>query len=233
MQSLTDDYGLPTVKAALRFLKIRLQSHPESAALAAEIDPVRDPVLDAEESHEQAYEAWLSACAVVRYFDDKLGTLIKRVSRDAFNLVDGNRKDPRYQKLFSTAPSKGMRGIATDPQERYVRTILDTIEKHDDLESLRTHVPGIVAALDELKTSAAQRDELRLQEGIALRDLRIRLDTAKRAYNLLYHRLQLTFPDDPALVETFFRRLNAPKAEDEPVAPVPVEPVDPIGPTNG
>jgi hypothetical protein len=228
MQSLTEDHGLPTVKAALRFAKIRLLSHPEAAPLEGGITSARDAVLKAEDAHEEAYEAWLAATAIVRYLDEKLGTLISRVSRDAFNLVDGNRKDPRYQKLFATPPSEGMLGIATDPQERYVRTIIDTIQKHDDVKALGAHVPGIVAALGELKTAVDQRDELRLQEGIALRDLRIRLDAAKRAYNLLYPRLQLTFPDDNALVETFFRRLNDVRAEEKPVQP---EPTEPAGPT--
>ena len=228
MQSLTDDHGLPTVKAALRFVQIRLRSHPEAAPFAAELNPVRDGVLKAEEAHDEAHEEWLGATAVVRYYDAKLGTLISRLSRDTFSLVDGNRKDPRYQKLFATPPSTGMAGIATDPQERYVRTIIDTIEKHDDIEALRSHLPAIVAALAELKTAVGQRDELRLREGIALRDLRMQIDAAKRAHNLLYPRLQLTFPDDSALVETFFRRLNEPRAKDVPVVP---EPTEPVGPT--
>jgi hypothetical protein len=71
----------------------------------------------------------------------------------------------------------------------------------------------------------AQRDELRLQVDIALGDRRTRIDAAKRAYNLLYPRLQLTFPDDAALVEPFFRRLSDARAEEKP------EPTEPTGPT--
>jgi len=219
MQSLTDNYGLPTVKPAFRFAMIRLASHPDTAPLVGQLAPVRESLAKAEEAHDQAYETWLGATAVVRYLDNKLGLLVSKLARDAYNLVDGNRKDPRYRKLFTTAPSEGMAGIATDPQERYVRTLIDTVEKHADLEALRGHIPAIQTALAELKSQVAQRDELRLQEGIALRDLRVCVDAAKRAYNLLYPRLQLTFPDDPGLVETFFRRLSDAKADDTVVEP--------------
>jgi hypothetical protein len=231
MQNLNDNHGLPTVHQALRYAVIRLQSDPETAPIATELTAVRTQLTKAEELHDDVFERWMSATAVVRYLDAKLGTIVSRISRDAFNMVEGNRKAPRYQKIFATPPSEGMRGIATDPQERYVRTIVDTIEKHDDLASLRTHVPATVAALGELKTAVGVRDETRLQEGIAQRDLRMRLDEAKRAYNLLYPRLQLLFPDDRAYVETFFRRLNTRGVvidADEPVEPVaPVEPVVP------
>ncbi len=232
MQSLSDNHGLPTVLSALRYVSIRLQSNPDTAPLATDVLAMRTQLVQAEERHDDVFERWMSAAAVVRYLDVKLGAVIARISRDAFTLVDGNRKDPRYQKVFATPPAEGMRGVATDPQERYVRTIIDTIEKHDDLASLRTHLPAVVAGLGELKTAVAARDELRLQHGIAQRDLRMRLDEAKRAYNLLYPRMQLAYPDDRAYVETFFRRLSTRSFvgdADEPVEPV--EPVTPVVPT--
>lgn len=232
MQSLTDNHGLPTVQSALRFAVIRLKSSPETAPLGAELAAVRKQLSEAEERHEDLFEQWMSAAAVVRYLDTKLGTIISRISRDAFSMVDGNRKDPRYQGIFATPPSEGMRGVATDPQERYVRTIIDTIEKHDNLASLRPHLPAAVAVLTELKTAVGARDELRLQQGIALRDLRMRVDEAKRTYNLLYPRLQLTFPDDRAFVETFFRRLSTRTAAAEPDEPTdPTDPNQPVAPT--
>ncbi len=208
MHSLRDSHGLPSAKSALRFLGVRLASRPDTASLAPEIQQSRSEVVAAEEAHDEKHEQWLAASAVVRYLDTKLGQMVGTLARDTLSLVGGNRQDARYQRLFAKAPSEAMKGVADDPQERYVRTIIATVQEDDAYKTLRGHLPGLIASLGELKTAVAKRNDLMLANEMALRDVRLTLDKAKRAYNLMYPRLQVIFPDDPALVETFFRPLH-------------------------
>jgi hypothetical protein len=223
MQSLQDFHGLPTVKRSLRYLAVALASNPDTADLAQQIRDERARLQAAEEKHDTAYESWLCAAAVVRYLDKKLDKTVLALSRDTFALVNGNRRDPRYQKLFLKPPTTAMKGIADDPQEMYVRAIISTIEKDDDFTTLRTRLPRIVAELGELKTAVESRNQKRIEETTSLQELRLALEHARRTYNLMHPRLQLIFPDDPDLVETFFRELRSFKADDEGEAP-PAEP---------
>jgi hypothetical protein len=74
------------------------------------------------------------------------------------------------------------------------------------------------------------RKDARVKERTAQADLDEALDGARRFYNQLYPQLQLLFPDDPDLVETFFRDLRAPSggaaAEDGSGADGEAAPVD-------
>lgn len=87
------------------------------------------------------------------------------------------------------------------------------------------------------------RDELYVPENQARARLEIALDNTRRVYAAAYHRLNLLFPDDPALVESFFSSFygdggKAPRATtgastpaDAPVVPTPTagETTDPSG----
>ncbi len=223
MQSLQDSHGLPTVKKSLRYLAIALASNPDTADLAEQVRDERARLQAADEKYETAHETWLCAAAAVRYLDKKLDKTVLALSRDTFALVGGNRRDPRYQKLFLKPPTTGMKGIADDLQEMYVRAIIATVEKDDDLAKLRTYLPRLVAELGELKTAVENRNQKRIEETTSLQELRLALDHARRTYNLMYPRLQLIFPDDPDLVETFFRELKSSRADDEGEQP-PAEP---------
>ncbi|MCU0693268.1 MAG: hypothetical protein MUF54_17895 [Polyangiaceae bacterium] len=231
MRSLLENHGLPTVKPALRYLAIRVQAHPETEHLGADLEAERKRLANAEEQHEDAFERWLGAAATVRHLDRKLGKLVLRLSRDTLVLVDGNRKDTRYQRLFATSPSEGMRGIGGDPQELYVRTLLTRMKNDDAYVSLRGHLPALTSELDVLNGAVASRDELRLKQAMAQRDLRMAVDSAKRTYNLLQARLRLIFPDDPELVKTFFRTLTTRSADTTEEDPTPEAPVEPSEPT--
>lgn len=231
MQSLLDHHGLPTVKPALRYISIRVLTNAETEHLGADLAAERKRLADAEEQHDDAYERWLGSAATVRHLDRKLGKLVLRLSRDTLVLVDGNRKDTRYQKLFATPPSEGMRGVGGDPQELYVRTLITRVKNDDAFVSLRGHLPGLTSELEALKGAIASRDELRLKQAMASRDLRMAVDSAKRNYNLLQSRLTLIFPDDPELVETFFRTLTTRSAgagEEDPTPDAPLAPSEPI-----
>ena len=115
MHNLRDPHGLPAAKSALRYLVVRLSSRPDTAAQAKDIQHERDALVACEEASDQTREEWLGSAAVVRYLDRKLDRHVQALARDAMAMVDGNRADARYQKLFAQAPSEAMRGIADDP----------------------------------------------------------------------------------------------------------------------
>lgn len=213
MRKLNDEITVGPTLRALRFAAIRLRSRPTTAALAGEVKAARQELTQEYDAFLEAREERIAATAEVTYLDEKLDLDVSRTSREALTLADGKTTDPRYRAAFPTAPSPIMAEMATRPQERYVRGIIDALKNEPGLQGLIAHATTLEADLDLLNKALAQREDLYVPESRAQGRYQAALDKAKRVYNLLYPRLQLLFPDDPTLVESFFATLKSGKSE--------------------
>ena len=131
--------------------------------------------------------------------DGFVGDIARQVA-----VINGNRSDTDfYKSLFPTAPSTAVSGTANDSQNRFVNALIARIETEDRYEGLRETAAALKAAQTELDRLLTERENLRAPELRASTDLRTALDSARRAYNKLYPKLQLLF-DSKGFIETFF-----------------------------
>lgn len=218
MEKLRPEHGVSTIERALRYMAIRLSSRPETREMAPELRAERARLKDADEMWLEARETRVATTAEVEYLDEKLGAEIMSLSRAALAQVkDGNREDERYKRLIGPlSPSEAMAPVGGEEQTRFVRTVLAqlTIEG-GPFPSLSDRAPVIDAALTALADAEARRNALYVPEATAAAERTAARDRARRLYNLTQPRLQLAFPDDDALVETFFAKLGAPKKPTE------------------
>ncbi len=214
MQQLLENHKTGATLAAVRYHVIRLKSRPDTAPLAADVAAARAGLVEKSDAADEAKEERVAASAVVVYCDHVLDTGVMALSREATTLVNGDTSEDRYVRLFPTTPSVAMKPVAGDPQERYVRSILNRLAEDDAYATLRGYLPKLAGALDTLNATVKLRSDLYVKEAMAASERNIALDNARRTYNLMYPRLQLLFPKDPALVETFFKDLRGSGATD-------------------
>lgn len=212
MQNLREEHGVETHLRALRYLSIRLRSRPATSNGAPAVDAAREDVKAKSEAYEAALEQRVAASAEIEYLDGRLDGSVIGLGRDVLALVKGDRGDARYLKLFPVAPTTMMKPVGGDAQATYVNVILDRIAEDDDLSALRSHLKPIRQQLDALEKATQARRQLTIAESKALGDRRLALEDARRVYRLMHPRLLLQFPDDPALVESYFAKLSAPRA---------------------
>ena len=221
MQKLRENHGVITTLGAMRFLSIRLKSRPDTVHLAPDVVAVRSTLVEKDDIADEATEERVGCSAVVAYDDHVVDGVVKDLSLEAKVLVHGVLDEPLYVRLFPIAPSTAMKPVAGDPQERYVTGIVTQLESNDAYATLRGHLPKLTTALGELKAVVKLRDGLYVKEAMALSERRIALDNGRRVYNLMYSRLQVLFPGNNALVDTFFKDLRgggateAPEPEDK------------------
>lgn len=211
MERLGKRHGEPTVARALRYACIRFASRPESAPFAAEGQKHRRQVSGALDTWEEARETRVAASAELAYADVCVDRLTMSLSRDVIAMVDGDRTDPRFYKLFPTAPSDGTEPVAGDEQHGFVWNVIKRLRSEPEYASVKEHAAPLRTAQDRLEELETARKELYATEGRARVDLELALDDAKRWYNRMHPRLLLLF-DDEALVESFFSAL---RGEDE------------------
>lgn len=213
MQQLRSNHGVPVVRRALRFLSIRLKSRPQTAGLAAEVDAARALVDDKDDVYEEAREQRVAASAEIGYLDIVVDETVMAASRELLVLTGGNAQDPRYLKPFPTAPSAALKGVATPSQGLFVKAVIKRLKDEPELAPIAGHAPKIEAAQAELEVGLAKRNELYVKEAMAQADRRIAAEDGRRLYNLTYPRLQIIFPNQAALVESFFKDLRGEEAE--------------------
>ena len=214
MQRLLDRHRFNDVDRALRFLALRLGSRPESASLTEDVTQARAEVRETEERYQDALMARVAATAEIRYLDGLLDEAVMDLSRQALVLTGGRRDDARYMKLFVSSPSDGMRSIAGDSQDQFVRNILLRLREDVDFEPLRPHAETLATRQAALQASVEKRRALSVPEAAADADRRIALENARRLYNRAEAQLRLRF-DDEGLVESYFARLYAGRSEGE------------------
>ena len=224
MEKLRDDHSFPTVKRAVRYCALRLTSRPELAVGAAATATCRASLRRCEDAYNDALDAKVAATAEVTYRDGRLDRAVAALARDVNALVAGRTDDARYQRIFLMAPSEGMRPRGGPEQGRFVRNVLETLERDDAFADLRKHAVPIAACQRDLDEAVTRRASLELAEKQAGRALDIATNEARDVYNPMAHRVALVYPKDAALVDSFFwsaAQDRAARAE-TPDAPVPL-----------
>lgn len=212
MQKLTEKHRYIVVDGALRYVRIRARSRPETASLAPKVAKLRTSLRDARETYLEAYDERVAVNAEIAYCDARLDkAVIVGLKRDVA-VASAKRADGAAfeKKLFQgMAPSVGMKPVATEEQENYVAAILDRIDNDADYAAFAPNAKLIRKGQKDLDDLLASRKDARVKERTTQADLDEALDTARRFYNQLYPQLQLLFPNDLDLVETFFRDLRS------------------------
>jgi hypothetical protein len=209
MQKLTERHSATITAQALRYLSIRLKSRPETQSLISEIETVRSALATAEEAYSQAKEERMAATAEINYLDGQLDQTVMALAREVGVMTRNKTQDPRYMKLFPTAPSALIRPIAGESQERFVRSLINRLQEDADYAGLKPYAETMEKQQQLLNQAGQRREQLYQPEVKAQTDQRIVLDQARRLYQNIYHRLQLLFPTDAALVESFFMDLRS------------------------
>jgi hypothetical protein len=224
MEKLRSDHFFPTVKRAVRHCALRLASRPELADGAAAMATCRAALRRCEDAYDDALDEKVAATAEVVYRDGRLGRAVAALARDVNVFVDGRTDDARYQRVFLTAPSEGMRPLGGPEQDRFVRNILETLEADDAYADLRKHAVAIGGCQRDLDEAVARRTTLELAEKRAGRELDIATAEARDVYNQMAHRVALVYPKDAALVDSFFWSAAQERAarDGAPDAPVPL-----------
>lgn len=213
MEKLRPEHGVSTIDRALRYMAIRVSGRPETREMAPELRAERVRLKEADEMWLEARETRVAATAEVEYLDEKLGAEVMSVSRAALALVkDGNREDERYKRLVGpVSPSEALAPVGGEEQTVFVRTLIAQLTSESGpFPELAGRAPVIQASLTALNDAEARRNALYVPEGTAAAERTAARDRARRLYNLMQPRLQLAFPDDERLVESFFAKLGAP-----------------------
>lgn len=208
MQRLGERHRSPLVNRALRFLAIRLSSRPETSAFGEETTRVRESLAKKREAYIAALDERLAATAEITYLDACLDrAVLVSLRRDA--LVLASDRPSLEKKLFAkTSPRNAMRPVGGEAQEHYVAGIIHRLETSPELAPLSHYAPALQKRLTDLNTALLKRKELKSKEREALSTLEEELEHAVRYYNRMYPQLQLLFPNDLPLVESFFLDLS-------------------------
>lgn len=191
-------------------LAIRLQSRPETKEMAPEIRAEVASIREGDDVWLEARQARIAASAEIVYLDEKVGEDVMDLSRAALVEVKGDRNDERYKRVFIENPSEALKPVGGSKQTRFVRAVINQVgAESTPFPALRDRASAIDGSLTALSDAEARRDALYVPEATALAERRARFEKACRTYNLTYPRLQLIFPNDPRLVESFFLGLSS------------------------
>ncbi len=215
MNRLTERHGFATVEDAVRFSLIRLGGQPETEVLRAPLSAIRTRLRDTHDALEEAVEQRMVLTAILTYLDGSIDREVMRIVRDVLVMTDNRRDDPRFVKLFPAPASTLLRGVATPEQNRFVESLCATIEQDDTFAALRPRATRLREGQAKLMAALADREAKYAAEARATVAERLVVDEARRAVNALYPQLSLLFPDDPTLVESFFRPLTRTHARAE------------------
>ena len=207
MQRLTENTSAAVALQALRYLTVALRKHPDTADLAPEISAARDTLVSAVDAADLALTERKVATGQVQYADAQLDAAVMSLSRALLDQVEGKRDDPRFTRLFPTAPTDAMKPVASEKQATFVRVLLDTLREDDTYASHTDRADRIEAASAALTAAQAERTERQVAVDKANRAQRGTQTEAQAVYNKMHPRLQLTF-DNQALVESFFMKLS-------------------------
>ncbi len=219
MEALRKSHGVDVVLGALRILSIRCSSRPESKPIAAEMAEIRAGVRDKKDAWETARDERMAANCEIAYCDSGVDGAVMTLSRQATAMVDGKTDDNRYRNLFPAAPGAQLKPVGGAAQKQFVKGVLRALDEGEDIAELRPLGKPIAKAQKSLDTASDARDDLQVTEDRARTALDIELDAAREAYNQSWHRLNVIFPKDKALVESFFRTLTVKEKSVEPADP--------------
>lgn len=219
MERLQDRHGAETTLGALRHLMIRLARQPETASLREAVAAVRGPLTATHETWLEAHEARVAASGELGYLDTLAGDEIRGIARDQLAHVEGQRDAADFKVLIPRPVAELVSGVASVAEGRYIRGLVARILEDDTFAHLRERARRLAGYQDRIDAAIRQRETLYGAEAKAAGDRQKVLDQAKRVYNLLPAQLLLLFPDDAALVESFFPVIAKRTAPAEPATP--------------
>lgn len=206
MQKLLAHDRSETTLEHARFLHIRLGSHPELAPLATDLKAEIQHAKELIEQWQDARTTRVAATAELGYFDGLVDSIMGELARSIRIPTAGRTDHPLWTKLFSTPPSEAMRPITDPAQRRYVMTVVTTLRTDTAYAEFTSFADRLEAAQAKLDEALATREELYVPESRARAAMDTAIEQLKRSYNLTHARLTLQYPDDEALVESFFLR---------------------------
>jgi len=215
MQQLFARHGYYITDRSLRFVSIRLNSRPVTRPFAGEINLARKHLSGVYENYAEAREERMACTAEIGYLDSEEDAGVMDLSRKVLVLTKNDRNAPLYRKLFPIAPSEAMSTVATASQEQYVLNIINCLDTDPNYKDFTQENQNIKNNRNLLKQATEQRHALMAKEAQANTEYRIAKDDAQRLYNHLYHRLVLTLPETPLLVESFFFPISTAAKEEE------------------
>lgn len=205
MEAIREKHGFGTVDRALRYLRIRMASRPQTRALEGELNELRMRLQGHQASWEEAREERVAATAELEICDSDLDEAVSRLSKAL--LADMRADDPRYQTLFSLSPSQAMKDQASPAQSRFVRSLLSVLSG-TDYAAYKSHAETIARLQARVEEVEASRETFYQAESLAQVKRRAVLAEARRFYNQAYPRLLLIFPGQKRLVESYFASLT-------------------------
>jgi hypothetical protein len=220
MEKLATHHRLNPTLQALGYQAVRLASRAQTKALSLEVKAQRDQIEELARALQRAREERLGGTGEIAFCDQQLDKAVAKFVRRLRGELE-SEADPRYEALFSQNPSQAMSGIASQPQERFVRHLIRTIRAREELAEYASTADELERLQAELERATATREVLYGAEAEAAAQLRVALRAAQEAYNLRYAQLLLMFPKQPDLVESFFApiaRANRGSAGDPPDA---------------
>ena len=195
--------GTPGTLRALRFTWLRLQSRADTASLAAPLESARLRLRAAAEAEAELEERSAALTAEIAYLDGLEDAEVSSLARELRVLVGGNLKDPRWTRLFSTAPSELVKPVGGPVQSLHIHHILRTMAVDGDYASLSARRDTLDAAREAVEATETARSSLGGPLMAAQLERRQALDAAHRVYNRVKPQLQLLF-DSAALIRSFF-----------------------------
>lgn len=209
MQKLTEAHGVPTTLRALRFLSIRVRSHPQALPFKAAVEAARTQLKADDDAWEEAQEMRVAATADLTYRDALLDAELVSLGLQARALVNNKVTDERYMRLLPSTPAKAAEGVVDDVQNRFVAHVVSQLENGTDFPSLKPQAAVLKKLHAEATAAFARREAAFIPENQAMVARRTTLMRAQRTYNGMFPQLQVTLGDS-ALAESFFRPLRAP-----------------------
>ena len=209
MQKLASTHSAALTLNAMRFLIIRLKSRPVTRDLAEGLQAQRARLGAAQEAYEEAREVRQAATAEIVWLDKVVDKAVMSIARRALEHVDGNRSAPVFKRLFPKAPSEQMKPVGGESQSQTVSAILSVVSSHAvDYEFVSDLADSLSEHQGALEATETRRSDLYVAEGRARTERNIILDATQRTYNNTFHQLMMVFPDDPSLVESYFKSLR-------------------------
>lgn len=205
--------GTPSTLRALRFTWLRLQSRADTASLAEPLEAARLRLRAAADAEAELEERSAAFTAEIAYLDSLEDAEVSSLARELRVLIGGNLKDPRWTKLFSTAPSELVKPVGGPVVSLHIHHILRTMAIDGDYASLGARRDALDAAREAVEAAETARSSLGGPLMAAQLERRQALEAAHRVYNRVKPQLQLLF-DSPALIRSFFPPAAAAAAEE-------------------
>lgn len=204
MREIAPDAGPLTVLSRLRVLNNRLVARTDTRPLSVEVTAARRALQSKHDDWQELYDARISASGAVVFADDEEDTAVSRLARRVGVLVDGKRDDPRYMRLFATAPSKATEGVGDEEQARFVQHIIDTVTTDEDYLTLRDLLPELTAARQGVIVAQQGRQAALQREEALWNEVQIAEKAARDIYRDTHPKLELLFPGRSRLIESFY-----------------------------